>query len=262
MAALGRAGPARGGGRRGGFSGRASFRVSDRGGTARGREACGPGCSLARRARLRLPSRNMDDGRFRRTLRIRAEHVDELGHVNNLVWVRLILELGTAHSNAVGLDTRAYRELGAWWIVHRQEIDYHAPAFPGEEVVEETWISSMRGARCVRESRFTRVTDSVVALGAHDLGLRGCGKPPATPHRSARAGSVARRLTRGSAGGGTPAFYPSRVTTLSQSPRTWPRSAGSFIPRPGRGELRHLAEERRHRPPSRLRRTRDRAGRR
>ena len=65
-----------------------------------------------------------------------AEHVDELGHVNNLVWVRLVLDLATAHSNSVGLDTRAYRELGAWWIVHRQEIDYHAPAFPGEELVE------------------------------------------------------------------------------------------------------------------------------
>ena len=108
----------------------------------------------------------MDDGRFRRTLRIEAEHVDELGHVNNLVWVRLVLDLGTAHSNAVGLDARAYLELGAWWIVYRQEIDYHAPAFPGEEIVEETWISEMRGARCVRESRFTRVADGVLLLSA------------------------------------------------------------------------------------------------
>ena len=108
----------------------------------------------------------MDDGRFRRTLRIDEEHVDELGHVNNLVWVRLVLDLATAHSDSVGLDARAYREMGAWWIVHRHEIDYHAPAFPGEEIVEETWISSMRGARCIRESRFTRVTDDALLLSA------------------------------------------------------------------------------------------------
>jgi acyl-CoA thioester hydrolase len=92
--------------------------------------------------------------------------VDELGHVNNLVWVRLVLDLATAHSDSVGLDARAYREMGAWWIVHRHEIDYHAPAFPGEEILEETWISSMRGARSIRESRFTRVTDNALLLSA------------------------------------------------------------------------------------------------
>ena len=106
------------------------------------------------------------DGHFRRTLRVEAEHVDELGHVNNLVWVRLVLDLATAHSSAVGLDPRAYRELGAWWIVRRQEIDYRAPAFPGEEIVQETWISSMRGARCIRESRFTRAIDGALLLSA------------------------------------------------------------------------------------------------
>jgi acyl-CoA thioester hydrolase len=108
----------------------------------------------------------VEDGHFRRTLQIGTEHVDELGHVNNLVWVRLVLDLATAHSNSVGLDARAYRKIGAWWIVHRQEIDYHAPAFPGEKIVEETWISSMRGARSVRESRFTRVTDGALLLSA------------------------------------------------------------------------------------------------
>jgi acyl-CoA thioester hydrolase len=106
------------------------------------------------------------DGHFRSRFRVEAEHIDELGHVNNLVWVRLVLDLATAHSSSVGLDPQTYRELGAWWIVHRQEIDYRAPAFLGEEVAQETWVSSMRGARCVRESRFTRVTDGAPLLSA------------------------------------------------------------------------------------------------
>jgi acyl-CoA thioester hydrolase len=86
--------------------------------------------------------------------------------VNNVAWVRLIVDLATAHSDAVGLDVRAYRELDAWWIVHRQEIDYHAPAFLGDEIIEHTWISSMRGARCTRESRFTRARDDALLLAA------------------------------------------------------------------------------------------------
>ena len=111
----------------------------------------------------------MGDGRFRRRRRIGTDDVDELGHVNNLVWVRFVVDLATAHSESVGLDVEAYRALGAWFIVHRQELDYHAPAFPGEEIVEETWISSMRGARSIRESRFTRVTDDALLLSARTI---------------------------------------------------------------------------------------------
>jgi acyl-CoA thioester hydrolase len=86
--------------------------------------------------------------------------------VNNVAWVALVVDLATAHSDSVGLDARAYRELGAWWIVRRQEIDYHAPAFLGDEILQETWLSSMRGARSVRETRFTRESDGVLLLSA------------------------------------------------------------------------------------------------
>jgi len=104
--------------------------------------------------------------RFIRTRVVTADDIDELGHVNNVVWVRFVVDLAVAHSDAVGLDTAAYRKLGAWWVVHRQEIDYCAPAFSGDELVEETWLAEMRGARCVRCSRFRRAADDAVLLEA------------------------------------------------------------------------------------------------
>jgi acyl-CoA thioester hydrolase len=104
--------------------------------------------------------------RYLRTRVVTAEDIDELGHVNNVVWVRFVVELAVAHSDAVGLDTEAYRKLGAWWVVHRQEVDYHAPAFPGEELVEETWLAEMRGARCLRCSRFRRAADDALLVEA------------------------------------------------------------------------------------------------
>ena len=42
------------------------------------------------------------------------------------------------------------------WIVRRHEIDYARAAAPGEEISEETWVESARGARSVRRSRFAR----------------------------------------------------------------------------------------------------------
>ncbi len=92
---------------------------------------------------------------FARERTVRAEDTDQFGHVNNLVWLRFTLELATAHSDAVGWDAARYREAGVVWIVHRHEIDYLRPALPGERLLEETWIETMRGARCLRAYRFS-----------------------------------------------------------------------------------------------------------
>ncbi len=105
----------------------------------------------------------VEDGRFSRERTIVARNIDGLGHVNNLVWVRFVVQLATAHSAHLGFDEDAYRELGAWWVIHHQDLTYHAPAFEGETIVEETWISAMRGARCVRESRLRRGDNALLS---------------------------------------------------------------------------------------------------
>ena len=91
---------------------------------------------------------------FRRGRRVEAEDVDGLGHVNNAVWVRFIVELAEAHASSLGFGWRRVRELGGLWIVRRHEIDYRRPALPGAEIAEETWVASLRGARSIRHSRF------------------------------------------------------------------------------------------------------------
>jgi acyl-CoA thioester hydrolase len=116
--------------------------------------------------------------------------VDRLGHVNNVVWVRFVVELAFAHSEAVGWDAEAYTALGAWWIVHRHEVEYHAPAFPGDALVEETWVREMRAARCRRESRFTRVADGTLLVTASTVWAfadAARGRPRRVPADLARA---------------------------------------------------------------------------
>ncbi len=98
---------------------------------------------------------------YRRQRVVAAEDVDGLGHVNNTVWVRFIVELADAHSSARGFDWRTVRALGGQWIVRRHEIDYLRSALRGEEIVEETWVASIRGARSVRRCRFTRPSDGL-----------------------------------------------------------------------------------------------------
>lgn len=104
--------------------------------------------------------------RFERTRTVQASDCDELGHVNNVTWVRFVVDLAVAHSASLGLGSERYRELGAWWVVHRHEVEYRLPALPGEKIGEETWVEEMRGARCLRRSRFTRPGDSVLYVEA------------------------------------------------------------------------------------------------
>jgi acyl-CoA thioester hydrolase len=106
---------------------------------------------------------------FRRERAIAADDIDALGHVNNAVWVRFVVELATAHAHAVGFGGRTDRALGGQWIVSRHEIDYLRPALPGERVVEETWVELLRGARSTRRSRFTRASDGSLLVQAVTL---------------------------------------------------------------------------------------------
>jgi len=81
--------------------------------------------------------------------------VDELDHVNNVVWVRYVIQLAFAHAEALGFDFEEDKRSGHVWVVSRHEIDYQRSAPLGAEIAEETWVSELHGARLVRHSRFS-----------------------------------------------------------------------------------------------------------
>ncbi|MEP9400337.1 acyl-CoA thioesterase [Sphingomonas sp. VNH70] len=88
------------------------------------------------------------------TITATAADIDELGHVNNAVWVRWIQDVAVAHWMAVA--TREQQEAYVW-VVTRHEIDYRGNVAAGETVSAETWIApeGPRGARFDRLMRFT-----------------------------------------------------------------------------------------------------------
>ena len=92
--------------------------------------------------------------------------IDELGHVNNLVYVRWVQEVAIAHSTALGWDGAAYQRLGSSWVVRRHEIDYVVPVLVGERVRVTTWVESVKGASSVRRTRMSRVADGAVVCRA------------------------------------------------------------------------------------------------
>ena len=92
------------------------------------------------------------NNRFTRTFTARPEHIDELGHVNNAVWVQWIQDMATAHWDAVAKPE--HREQ-FYWVVVRHEIDYRGNISLGDEVTGETWIEGEpQGAKSVRRVDF------------------------------------------------------------------------------------------------------------
>ena len=86
--------------------------------------------------------------------------IDELGHVNNAVWVQWIQDIAVTHwqETARPQDRDAYV-----WMVTRHEIDYRGNVTEGETVTGETFIPAPpRGARFDRRVDFRDAQGKVV----------------------------------------------------------------------------------------------------
>lgn len=90
---------------------------------------------------------------FEMNITASSEDIDELGHVNNAVWVRWIQDVATAHWSAAATPEQIQRWI---WVVIRHEIDYLGNIGVGDTVSARTWISEPpRGARFNRNIEFT-----------------------------------------------------------------------------------------------------------
>ena len=95
----------------------------------------------------------MDRPIFERAFIAGPEHIDELDHVNNAVWVQWIQDIAVAHWRSVADPAHD----GAYfWVVVRHEIDYLRAAFEGDRLTGRTWVGDApQGARFDRHVEFT-----------------------------------------------------------------------------------------------------------
>ena len=87
---------------------------------------------------------------FAQTLEPADADFDENGHVNNVVYVRWVQDMATAHWRSRATPA----EQGRWaWVVLRHEIDYRRPLLPGETASARTWVGERSGPRFIRYVR-------------------------------------------------------------------------------------------------------------
>ena len=94
---------------------------------------------------------------FEKRITATADDIDELGHVNNAVWVRWIQDMATSHWYSVAPPEHVDAYI---WVVIRHEIDYLRAVLPGETVTGCTWVGEApKGARFDRHVEFLGADD-------------------------------------------------------------------------------------------------------
>ena len=109
------------------------------------------------------------------------EHIDELGHVNNAVWVQWIQQVAVAHWEAVAGQAHQH---SYFWVVVRHEIDYLRAAHVGDRVSARTWVGDApQGARSTRFVEFSAPDGTICVRSKTDWAIidKASGRPIRVP---------------------------------------------------------------------------------
>ncbi len=105
---------------------------------------------------------------YRHTMTIPQAAIDDNGHVNNVTYVQWMQDVATMHSDARGCPRKKYLQLNSCWVVRTHHIDYLRPAFAGDRIEIQTWVSTMQRSRSLRRYRFLNARGELLAKAETD----------------------------------------------------------------------------------------------
>jgi len=100
-------------------------------------------------------------GVFEQELTVSKSSIDGNGHVNNLAYLRWLLDVAEAHAVAVGGED-VVESLGATWFVRAHRIEYLRPAFLDDALIIRTWVASVKRVRSTRKYQIMRGDEMLV----------------------------------------------------------------------------------------------------
>ncbi len=93
---------------------------------------------------------------FEIQIAVEPEDIDEMGHVNNVVYVRWVQDAAEAHWRATA---PAADQEKLQWVVLRHEIDYRQAAYLGDTVIARTWVGTASRVKFERHTELLRASD-------------------------------------------------------------------------------------------------------
>ena len=99
-------------------------------------------------------------------IRVEPSDIDQLGHVNNVSYIRWVQDVAVAHWQAAA---PAADQAVLVWVVIRHEVDYKRPAYLEDEIVARTWVGKASRIRFERHTEILRAKDRALLVKALTL---------------------------------------------------------------------------------------------
>jgi acyl-CoA thioester hydrolase len=108
----------------------------------------------------------MNPETYYHNIQVKPEHIDNMQHVNNVVYVQWVQDAAYAH-----WITKAPVSLRDQynWVVLKHEIEYKSPAFIDEELIAKTWVHDYAGVKSTRVVQISRKKDHKLLAEARSL---------------------------------------------------------------------------------------------
>jgi acyl-CoA thioester hydrolase len=103
---------------------------------------------------------------FEMKIDITEDDIDELGHVNNVVYLRWVQDIAVAHWRHSATPDQQARYV---WVVVRHEIDYKHPARLGNSILARTWVGPASKHTFERNTEIMRSQDGILLSRARTL---------------------------------------------------------------------------------------------
>src|SRR5699024_2342077 len=94
---------------------------------------------------------------FTSEITVTNESIDELGHVNNIIYLEWVQDVSNQHwKSKISTKIRT----PDYWVVLNHFIEYKNPAFGDDVVVLKTWVGLMEGVKSERHVEIVRKKDN------------------------------------------------------------------------------------------------------
>ena len=99
-------------------------------------------------------------------IQVKPEHIDVLGHVNNVMYIQWMQDVAAAHIEILGLGLEQYLQLKHAMVAVEHHVQYRKAALEGEEIILRTWLDDINALYSFRQYAFYRPKDqSILFVG-------------------------------------------------------------------------------------------------
>jgi len=123
----------------------------------------GPPEEMPARTRFPTPPRP-GPKTYRQTREVDWRDLDQLGHVNNAVYLNYIGDCGLRALASLGWPLDRLSSEGVGIVARAHRLEYKAPALLGDELEVATWLTDVKGKTATRHSTIKRLCDGQLLM--------------------------------------------------------------------------------------------------